>query len=48
MLNTINLIHIREDLTSVKLIINIVAIIVNNYNKFFYKLYKKYISLGEL
>ena len=36
------------DLASIKIIIDIIVILANNYNKFFYKIYKKYISLDNL
>ena len=47
-LNIIDLMRARENPINVKLIVNIVVIIVNDYNKFFYKLYRKYISLSKL
>ena len=48
MFNIIDPIYTSIDYSSVKITINIVVILFNNYNKFFNKLYKKLISLDNL
>ena len=48
MLDIIDSIYASIDYSSVKIIIDIVVILPNNYNKFFSKLYKKSISLDNL
>ena len=47
MLNIIDSIYTSIDYNNIKIIIDIIVISPNNYNKFFSKLYKKPISLNN-
>ena len=48
MLNAIDSARVNINLISIKIIIDIIVILANNYNKFFRKIYKRYISLNNL
>ena len=48
MFNTINSTRNNKGFANMKIITNIIIILVDNYIKFFYKIYKKYISLDNL
>ena len=48
MLDAIDPVYTNIDPASIKIIADITAILANNYNKFFYKIYKKYISRDDL
>ena len=48
MFNAIDSTRSNKNFISIKITADIIIILINNYIKFFYKIYKKYISLNNL